>query len=52
MNEFTCTDGDGQGTFELRFEIIDGASGPNDSNGPWIATDATGDLEGLTGDGE
>jgi hypothetical protein len=51
VNEFTCGDGDRQGTFTFQWQIDDGAEGPGDANGPWTVLEATGDFAGLSGEG-
>jgi WD40 repeat protein len=50
-NEFTCEGGPREGTFTIEWQIVDGASGPGDVNGPWTVIEATGDFAGLAGEG-
>ena len=50
-NVMTCEDGDREGTFTLRWEILNSAEGPGDVNGPWSVLESSGEFAGLTGEG-
>jgi len=50
-NQFTCQNGQREGTFTIEWQIVDGMEGPGDVNGPWTVLEATGDFVGLSGEG-